>query len=229
MGFVAGLFLTYMEHDDAFYCFLSLLQNPLTNLRELYLPAMAEGAPFHSLFVRDITAALRVYLYFMVLFDAAQKKLYVFEALGRQHLGALWVYLEEQGLHPSMYATEWLMTLFCRGFPFDLVTRVWDIFIHESDYKIIYRMSLTLLKNREDELMNANFEGIMAILKTIPMMIDASALIEVTVLVFKLAGCSAVLVWVYACMYALVGSKVRRPSWLRLCVSCHGCDACVSP
>ena len=46
---------------------------------------------------------------------------------------------------PSMYATEWFMTMFCRGFSFDLVTRVWDIFLFEG-YKIVYRVGLALLK-----------------------------------------------------------------------------------
>ena len=37
------------------------------------------------------------------------------------------------------------MTMFCRGFSFDLVTRVWDIFLFEG-YKIVYRVGLALLK-----------------------------------------------------------------------------------
>ena len=29
------------------------------------------------------------------------------------------------------YVTEWLMTMFCRGFSFDLVSRVFDVFTNE--------------------------------------------------------------------------------------------------
>ena len=43
------------------------------------------------------------------------------------------------------YATEWLLTMYCRGFSFDLVTRVWDIFFSEG-YKIVYRVALALVK-----------------------------------------------------------------------------------
>jgi hypothetical protein len=33
------------------------------------------------------------------------------------------------------YFTEWAMTIFTRGFSFDLVTRVWDVFLNEGiDY-----------------------------------------------------------------------------------------------
>ena len=45
------------------------------------------------------------------------------------------------------YATEWLLTMFCRGFSFDLVTRVWDVFFSEG-YKIVYRVALALVKVR---------------------------------------------------------------------------------
>lgn len=38
------------------------------------------------------------------------------------------------------------MTLFCRGFSFELVTRVFDIFLLENHYKIVYRVSLAILK-----------------------------------------------------------------------------------
>lgn len=43
------------------------------------------------------------------------------------------------------YATEWLLTMYCRGFSFDLVTRVWDVFFSEG-YKIVYRVALALVK-----------------------------------------------------------------------------------
>jgi hypothetical protein len=44
------------------------------------------------------------------------------------------------------YFTEWALTLFSRGFSFDLVTRVWDVLMTEGSYKIVYRVSLALLK-----------------------------------------------------------------------------------
>ena len=31
-----------------------------------------------------------------------------------------------ENIHPSMYATNWMVTLFSAQFPFALVTRVWD-------------------------------------------------------------------------------------------------------
>lgn len=36
------------------------------------------------------------------------------------------------------YATEWFMTLYTRGFSFELVTRIFDIFITEGDKVSVY-------------------------------------------------------------------------------------------
>lgn len=38
--------------------------------------------------------------------------------------------------------------MFSRGFSFDVVTRVWDVLMNEGSYKIVYRVSLALLKVR---------------------------------------------------------------------------------
>lgn len=151
MGFIAGLLLYYLPEDEAFYVFYSALQNPETNLRLLYFPDMI----------------------------AAQKKLFVFGKLGQLHLGKLWEHLENQQIHPTMYATEWIMCMFCRGFSFDLVTRVWDIFLFNG-YKIVYRVALALIKNAEKEFMSAKFEDIMGIMRNLPTLVDAEELINLS-------------------------------------------------
>ena len=74
-----------------------------------------------------------------------------------------------------MYATEWLMTMFCRGFSFSLALRVWDCFLHSLDVKIVYRVALALLKNAEQELLSSPFEGIMGVLRGLPERTDAEA------------------------------------------------------
>jgi hypothetical protein len=77
------------------------------------------------------------------------------------------------------YFTEWALTLFSRGFSFDLVTRVWDVLMNEGSYKIVYRVSLALLKYFEKELLALQFDRIMALLRDLPRHIDASKLMEV--------------------------------------------------
>jgi hypothetical protein len=118
MGFIAGLFLTYMSEEDAFYMFYAALQRSSAPLRLLYLPRLTE----------------------------TKKVLFVFEKLCEMHLPQLWAHLTGEGMHPTMFFTEWMMCIFCRGFSFELVTRVWDIFLHEGNIKIVYRVSLAILK-----------------------------------------------------------------------------------
>jgi len=81
-------------------------------------------------------------------------------------------------MHPSMFATEWFMTMFCRGFSFDLVTRVFDVFIYEG-IKIVYRVCLALLKSLETELLEAPFEEIMTILRNISSTVDAKRIMKI--------------------------------------------------
>jgi len=150
MGFIAGLFLTYMIEEEAFHCFYAVLQRPSCPLRLFYLPKLVEF----------------------------QKILHVFAELGKIHLGKLWTHLCDEGMHPTMYATEWIMTMFCRGFSFDLVTRVWDIFLQEGKIKIVYRVSLALLKYFEKQFLAAKFEKIMELIRELPRHIDAVKVID---------------------------------------------------
>jgi TBC1 domain family member 10 len=150
MNFLAGLFIITMDEISAFHTFCSAMQSSNeVPLRHLYLPDMIE----------------------------TQRVLYVYGELGKLHLGHLWQHLLDENMHPTMYATEWLMTMFCRGFSFDIVTRVMDVFLTEG-YKIVYRVSLALIKNIEKELMDADFEGIMQIMRKIPELTDADSVMD---------------------------------------------------
>ena len=124
--------------------------NSEITLRDLYLPQMVE----------------------------AQRVLFVFKKLGRQHLPRLWIHLEAQQLDPTMYATEWAMTMFCRGFHFDLVTRVMDIYLNEG-YKVVFRVMLALMKNVEETLTSSSFEQIMDTLRKIPELTDVNVIMDI--------------------------------------------------
>lgn len=150
MGFVAGFLLTYYNESDAFYMFASILQKKKYKLRELYLPNMID----------------------------AQKKIYTYGQLGKKHLNNLWDYLEDQGMHPTMYVTEWIMCLYCRGFSFDLVTRVFEIFLKDG-YIFIYKVALALIKSVAVEILSSPFEKIMNILRNLPSLIDSDNVINI--------------------------------------------------
>ncbi len=70
------------------------------------------------------------------------------------------------------------MPIFCRNFNFDLVTRVWDIFIFE-DIKIVYRVALGLIKFIEAKIIDSDFEDNLALIHDIPELIEVESLMKV--------------------------------------------------
>ena len=107
-----------------------------------------------------------------------QKILYVFGELANFYLPELWAHFNKEGIHQTMFLTEWVMTFFCRGFSFELVTRVWDIFMFEGDMKIMYRVSLAILKYFEKEFLALRFDKIMTLLRVIAQRLDALAVMD---------------------------------------------------
>jgi hypothetical protein len=117
MGFLAAMFLSYMPEPQAFWLLVACLNHRRFALADLYRPRMPK----------------------------VPELLFVCEQLVRAHLPRLAAHLEAEGLHPTMYLTQWLLTLFAYNFPFAFVTRVWDAFLHEG-WKVIFRVALALLK-----------------------------------------------------------------------------------
>ena len=46
------------------------------------------------------------------------------------------------GLHPSMYAAQWVLTIFTYDFPSALVVRVWDAILLREGWKTVFRVAL---------------------------------------------------------------------------------------
>ena len=149
MGFVAAMLLTYMTEEDAFYTLVAVLNRPAAPFRKMYSPDML----------------------------ATQRFLDVFGDLGRMYLPSIFSKFDEEGMHQSMFLTEWVMTIFTRNFSFEFVTRVWDIFLNE-DFKILYRICLGLLKSIETEILQADFESIMHTIRRIPQEVDIEEALE---------------------------------------------------
>lgn len=92
---------------------------------------------------------------------------YQFQALLQRFLPKLAAHLEANGVHTSMFASSWFITCFTYAFPFELVTRIWDIFIAEG-WKIIFRVAVALLKMGQKELLKLPFEEILPMIKELP-------------------------------------------------------------
>ena len=85
--------------------------------------------------------------------------------------------LHRHGLHPTMWAAQWLLTIFTYSWPFPVVVRVWDAFLCEG-WKVVFRVALAALKLAEPDLVRAAaFEDVMAVFKALPARLDADALL----------------------------------------------------
>jgi len=72
-------------------------------------------------------------------------------------------HFSNERVHISMFATQWLMTVYTSTFPFDLISRVWDSFLAEG-WKVVYRVMLALLKQNQEILLSKGIEEIVPFL-----------------------------------------------------------------
>ena len=63
-------------------------------------------------------------------------------------------------IHPSMYASGWFITLYSKNFPFDILCRIWDLFLLQG-MKIIFKIAIALLTLFEKDFLALNFEDTM--------------------------------------------------------------------
>lgn len=132
MAFIVAMFLSYMPEDDAFFMLVSLLERENGTMRGLYIVGMPR-----------VRVMLRV-----------------FQHLTRRKFAQLGRKLESENVLPDMFATEWFVTIYCASFPFDLVTRVWDVFLHEG-WKVVYRVGLALVAEHQGAMLRMDFEGLL--------------------------------------------------------------------
>ena len=75
-----------------------------------------------------------------------------------QRLPKMAMHLQSISMRPSMYASQWFMTVFSYNFPFDVVVRIWDIFLAEG-WKIVFRVALALLQLSASECCSRRSAG----------------------------------------------------------------------
>ncbi|OEL17247.1 hypothetical protein BAE44_0021736 [Dichanthelium oligosanthes] len=127
MGFLAGLLLLYMSEEDAFWLLVALLKG-------------AVHAPMEGLYQAGL--------------PLVQQYLSMFEKLVMEHMPKLGQHFVEEMINPSMYASQWFITVFSYSFPFHLTLRVWDVFLYEG-IKVVFQVGLALLRFCHDDLKSA--------------------------------------------------------------------------
>ncbi|CAN6246591.1 unnamed protein product [Urochloa humidicola] len=140
MGFLAGLLLLYMSEEDAFWLLVALLKG-------------AVHAPMEGLYQAGL--------------PLVQQYLYQFEKLVMEHMPKLGQHFVEEMINPSMYASQWFITVFSYSFPFHLTLRVWDVFLYEG-IKVVFQVGLALLRFCHDDLVKLPFEKLLHALRNFP-------------------------------------------------------------
>ncbi|KAF3955616.1 hypothetical protein CMV_019179 [Castanea mollissima] len=140
MGFLAGLLLLYMSEEDAFWLLVALLKG-------------AVHAPMEGLYLVGL--------------PLVQQYLFQFDNLVREYLPKLGEHFTQEMINPSMYASQWFITVFSYSFPFHLALRIWDVFLYEG-VKIVFKVGLAILKYCHDDLIKLPFEKLIYALRNFP-------------------------------------------------------------
>jgi len=89
MGYISAILLMYMSEEDAFWTMQSLLTK--YELSRYFLPAM----------------------------PGLWESFYIFQKLLKDKIPKLHNHFTRINLCPSMYASQWFMTIFTVGFPYE--------------------------------------------------------------------------------------------------------------
>jgi len=150
MNFIAAMFLIFTSsEEEAFWLLVVVMNEEPYKLRELYGEDMS----------------------------GTKEVLFIADKLMKQFVPKLTKHFDNEGIHNSMFVTQWFMTIFTSTFPFHLVSRVWDAFLVEG-WKVIYRVMLVLLKNNEQDLLQMEFEKILNYLREFPTKVDGQVIMS---------------------------------------------------
>lgn len=151
MNYIVAMFLTFLNNDEesSFWLLVVTMNHQPYKLCDLFGEDMA----------------------------GTHEVLYIAEKLINKFLPELYKHFEEQGVHVSMFITEWLVTIYVSKFPFELVARVWDCFLVEG-WKVVYRVMLSLLDHASKDLLGLKFEGILNYFREFPKRVDGRTIME---------------------------------------------------
>ncbi|KAJ2575477.1 GTPase-activating protein, partial [Coemansia sp. RSA 1836] len=122
LAFIAGPLLLHMPEEDAF-CVLVRLMGAY-GLRGHFLPAM----------------------------DDLHLRLFQLDHVLNATLPRLARHLAQQGVRPTMYAAQWLMTLFAYRLPLHLAVRLFDVVLAEG-LDALLRVAVAVLKRSQPRLL----------------------------------------------------------------------------
>ncbi|KAJ2818439.1 GTPase-activating protein, partial [Coemansia erecta] len=138
LSFVVGPLLLNMPDEEAFCVLVKLMYT--YGLRGHFLPTM----------------------------DDLQLRLYQFEHVLADMLPWLSRHFQEQGVLPTMYVSQWLMTMFAYRLPIELTFRLFDVMFAEG-LDCLLRVAIAVLKRSQTRLLTLEFEAILQYLNDGPL------------------------------------------------------------
>lgn len=137
MGFITAMLLTYMDQEMVFFMLHSLMKK-----------YHMEG-------------------FYLTDFPDLNKTFYTLLTLLKKFVPRVYTTLFKAGVMPSMYASEWFITLFSKELQFNTLVRIFDVFLLEG-FKVMYRFALAFLKINEAKIIaESDMIGLMPLLKSI--------------------------------------------------------------
>ena len=124
MNFIAGALINFIDDEEkCFWIFLAFIDN--FDMNFLYLKNM----PDYS---------IRVY----------QLNFYI-----KDYFPDLALHFKKNQINPDVFFSKWILTIFSNYLPFEVLYKVWDVFILEK-WKAIFKFSLMILNSMKDKLIN---------------------------------------------------------------------------
>ena len=128
MNFIAGALIELIEEEEKiFWIFLSFIDNIDLNL----------------LFLRNMPDyCIRVY----------QLNYYI-----KLYYPDLFIHFKKHQIHPDIFFSKWILTIFANYLPFYLLYKIWDLFIIDK-WKAIFRISIILLGLMKDKIITLDLD-----------------------------------------------------------------------
>jgi len=159
MGFLVGMFLTYMQEEDAFFMLVQVIDK--LGLSGIF----AEGL------------------------KAVKEHLYIHSQLCKAHFPKLSAHLEETvQVHGCMeienpwdvaklYATQWFFNIYVHVLPFEFILRIWDILLYDG-FMVAHQVALAILKTVQKDLLKQDFDTLLMFLKDIDSYMEKNVSID---------------------------------------------------
>lgn len=91
--------------------------------------------------------------------------MYIFQRLIEIHLNPIFKTLAIENVEPGYYATPWFIALFTSKLNIDSSVKVFDLLFIEG-YVAIFKLGLSIVKMKQEEIMDNSFEQILLVLNS---------------------------------------------------------------